>query len=51
MCVTVADVFGVGSVGTLLKTMQQVCKNMIALLAIAGLFMMIATVVVARGTL
>ncbi|MBP3381008.1 MAG: hypothetical protein J6L00_00055, partial [Clostridia bacterium] len=50
VCVTVADVFEVNGIGGLLKTMQQVGKHMIALLAISGLFMMIATVVVARGT-
>lgn len=50
VCVTVADVFEVGGISGLLKTMQQVLKNMIALLAISGLFMMIATVVVARST-
>lgn len=49
VCITVADVFDVGGVGGLLKTMQHVCKNMIALLAISGLFMMIATVVVSRS--
>ena len=50
VCVTVADVFNVKGVGGLLKTMQTVCKHMVALLAISGLFMMIATVVVSKGT-
>ena len=49
-CATVAEVFDVGSVSGLLKTMQQVAKNMIAILSVSALFMTIATVVVARGT-
>ncbi len=50
VCVTVAEVFDIKGIAGLLKTMQQVSKNMIALLSISGLFMMIATIVVARGT-
>ncbi len=50
VCATTAEMFEVKGVSGLLKTMQQVSKNMIALLSISGLFMVVATIVVARGT-
>ncbi len=49
-CTTAAEMFDVKVVAALLKTMQQVSKNMIALLSVSGLFMAVATIVVARGT-
>lgn len=46
---TAADVFEQKTLAAFLKTMQQVTKTMVALLAVCALFMIIGTAVVARG--
>ncbi len=46
---TAADMFAQPTLGKFLKTMQQVTKTMVALLAVCALFMVIATVIVSRG--
>ncbi len=49
VCGMATDVFGLSAVGKLLKTMGQVMKTAVALLAVCALFMVIATAIVAKG--
>ena len=50
VCVTAADVFEQTALSNFLKLMQQVVKTLVALLLVCGLFMAVATVIVAKET-